>query len=352
MTRPIDESAETATSAIEAYAVGTIWSVRRIPIGLIHRTFLIDTSSGKFVLQRLHPDLSSDAILSDYEAVTAHLAEQHFPAPRLVNTMDGRKSVDTKDGRYRLITHVNGESHEAVRDERMVFEAAKMIGVFHVAMNEFRYAFQSGRSLHDSPKHWMWMREAAQMAGGEIRKRIDNELRLVETELPRHFLPAPLPARVVHGDPKISNVLFDPKTCAASGLVDIDSTARHTALVDLGDAVRSWCRTGPEDEPTPFLVGRFRNVCAGYRDSGAMLSRREIDLIPQACRLITLELAARFLRDAMEDRYFGWDPARFGSRVEHNVARARGCLALFESMTAARVDMEEMAREILSKAQT
>ncbi len=51
---------------------------------------------------------------------------------------------------------------------------------------------------------------------------------------------------------------------------------------------------------------------------------------------VCLELAARFCTDVFEDRYFGWDPARFASRREHDLVRARGQLALGLEVRAAR----------------
>lgn len=332
---------------VKLYPIGTLQTLSHISAGLIHRTYLVVTSGGKYILQRLHPDLSTDAILADYRAVTERLAAQGFPSPRLILSTDGRTAVDRDDGRYRLITFIEGNSYETVTGARMAGEAAQLLGAFHVALNEFRYTFTSGRPLHDSPKHFAAFREtAANNRKHPLMEKAAEMTGRVEEQLPNHFLPAPLPSRVVHGDPKISNILFHPETGKAAGLIDLDSCARHTVLVDIGDAVRSWCRTGPEDQPSPFIPDRFAGVCEGYCRSGAVLSAMEKKLIVQACRLITLELGSRFLRDVFEDRYFGWDPSRFPSRAAHNLARAAGCLALYESMMAQEETMEKIVREV------
>ena len=42
--------------------------------------------------------------------------------------------------------------------------------------------------------------------------------------------------------------------------------------------------------------------------------------------------------DAFDDRYYGWDPARFPSRRAHNLVRARGQLAHARAVRAARAD--------------
>lgn len=334
---------------LSKYRLGTIHRVERIPAGLIHRTYRLETSTGKYILQRLHPDLAGDGILADYRAVTEHLAECGFPSPRLVSAADSSPSVTAADGRYRMITYLEGVSHESVKDAEMAGRAARMLGEFHIALCEFRYRFVSGRPLHDSPKYDALLRAAVETHRGHPRlPECLDLIDLVKKNLPRHFLPEPLPSRVVHGDPKISNVLFDPRSGEACGLVDLDSCARHTVLVDLGDAVRSWCREGPEDQPSPFLPDRFVAVCEGYRSSDAALSVAERKLIAQSCRLITLELASRFLRDVFEDRYFGWDPDRFPSRQAHNLARARGCVTLYGSMAEQQDEMEKVVRRIWS----
>ena len=58
---------------------------------------------------------------------------------------------------------------------------------------------------------------------------------------------------------------------------------------------------------------------------------------------IALELAARFARDALEESYFGFDPA-FGGRGEHNLLRARGQAALARSVAANRSTLEAVVR--------
>jgi hypothetical protein len=47
---------------------------------------------------------------------------------------------------------------------------------------------------------------------------------------------------------------------------------------------------------------------------------------------MTLELCSRFLIDAVEDKYFGWDSNRYNSRKENNIARALAQWRLFEKI--------------------
>ena len=51
---------------------------------------------------------------------------------------------------------------------------------------------------------------------------------------------------------------------------------------------------------------------------------------------ISLELAARFAADALNESYFGWNPERFAGRGEHNLVRARGQLSLHRAFVETR----------------
>ena len=57
---------------------------------------------------------------------------------------------------------------------------------------------------------------------------------------------------------------------------------------------------------------------------------------------ISLELAARFAADALFESYFGWDPARFPGRGEHNLVRARGQWSMHQALVATRAERAGM----------
>jgi Ser/Thr protein kinase RdoA (MazF antagonist) len=144
----------------------------------------------------------------------------------------------------------------------------------------------------------------------------------------------------VHGDPKISNVLFEGDRAVA--LLDLDTCTRHSVLVDLGDAVRSWCRDGGEDERQRFHLDRFDAILRGYAALGPPLESAERAHLGRAGRMITLELASRFLRDALEDEYFAWDETRYADRRAHNRARGRAMLYLAQDMAARQTEVDAL----------
>ena len=155
-----------------------------------------------------------------------------------------------------------------------------------------------------------------------------------------------LPRRHAHGDLKISNLLFRGDPPAAVALVDLDTLGRQTIAFELGDAMRSWCNPHPEDAGRArFDLEVFAAAMRGYRAAAAgLLSAAEQTAIVAGLETVCVELAARFCADVFEDRYFGWDPARFRSRRAHNLVRARGQLALGRDVAARRADALAVVR--------
>ncbi|MDH3507179.1 MAG: phosphotransferase, partial [Gammaproteobacteria bacterium] len=152
------------------------------------------------------------------------------------------------------------------------------------------------------------------------------------------------PDRTVHGDPKISNVIFAADSGKAICLIDLDTLSRMPLALELGDALRSWCNPAGEDSATATLnTVLYRSALAGYaREAKLFITEAEWRGFPAATLRITVELAARFCADALEECYFSWDRDRFASASAHNQARATSQLHLAETIAAelARLEIE------------
>ena len=116
----------------------------------------------------------------------------------------------------------------------------------------------------------------------------------------------------------------------AEGLIDLDTMSYGTLDAELGDALRSWCNTAREDDPSPcFSLPLFRAAMEGYlHGSELWLTAAERASIPAGIRRIVLELAARFAADALNESYFGFDLNVAPTRGDHNLIRAKNQLCL------------------------
>lgn len=304
--------------------------------GLINQTWRVDDGHRRLVLQRLNP-LFPPTINLDVEALTAYLAAQGLPTPRLVRTLAGEPWHDAGGDCWRALTYVEGEAHERMRDAAMAREAGALLGRFHRAVAGFALPLHGTRSgIHDTPRHLAALRAALDehREHPQWPRVVPLGEGILAAAAGLSPLPAGLPGRLVHGDPKLNNLLFDRVTGAGLCLVDLDTLGRMPVVLELGDALRSWCNPAGEDgDPVAFSLPFFTAAIGGYAAAaGGWLLPAEREGIVAGTETIVLELAARFCADALNERYFGWDPARYPSRGEHNRQRARRQLALFHSL--------------------
>jgi len=322
------------------YDLGGAPTTRPLPGGLINHTFVVESPRGRFVLQRLHPIFGAE-VHEDIEAVTAHLAEKGLSTPRLVRTREGALCTTEADGVWRILTFVEGHSVERVDSPARAASAGTLVGRFHAAVADLRHDFRFRRAgVHDTKRHFVLLDEAlvthVATPQHDVVSRLRDELRAGLASLP-DLTVADLPKRVVHGDLKISNLLFD-DAGAGVCLVDLDTLGEMILPHEMGDAWRSWCNPLGEDDPRArFDVALFDAAWRGYEaQMGESLSPDERALLVPGIQTICLELSARFARDVLEDKYFGWNAARFPSRAAHNLVRAQSQASLYRSLTAQR----------------
>lgn len=316
--------------------------------GLINQTFVVRDPSGAPIaaLQQLHPIFGAEVNL-DIEAVTAHIAGKGMVTPRILRTLDQRAWVVHEGRVWRALSWVKGESVHEVPSVEWAEAGGRLVGRFHRAVADFTHDYNFVRAgVHDTAAHLaklVALEAAARTASAPDREAIDlaNEILGAARGLP--VLPE-LPKRHVHGDLKISNLIFR-RGAAIEGvcLVDLDTVARGTLAFELGDAMRSWCNPHGEDTTgVTFDLPIFLAAVRGFRsEADPVVSPVERTSIGTGLEIVCIELAARFAVDVFEDRYFGWNPARFSSRREHNLVRARGQLALGRSVGNARADIHD-----------
>jgi len=356
MPKTTDESTHDTTRALCAWPWSGTPSVHINRDGLINQTFVVITNNvPTAVLQRLNTSIFSPSVHEDIEAITTHLAAAKLPTPRLLRTIDGCLWHTLDDGSvWRCLSYEGDRTVHKVESHHHAWEAAYLVARFHAALHNLEWDFRSVRvGVHDTQKHV----EALVLANDTHRHhRLHDDVSRVTdgvlTQWTQWDGPRDLPPRVIHGDLKISNIRF--LGTHAHCLVDLDTTARSTFDVDLGDALRSWCNSASENateatfDPVAFAaaaLGYHQGVATFQSDTdrGAEVapSTEEWDSVVPGVERITLELAARFARDALEERYFGWDP-RVGSRGDHNLLRARGQLALAQSIHSSAAKAERI----------
>lgn len=333
-----------------AFAIGSDATVSAIEIGLINRTYRVvrpQREPRAIVLQRLHRIFRGE-VNRDFEAITAHLATKGVTTPRLVPTIDGALWLDTSDGAWRAQTFLEGRVVSVVSEPAIARAAGAAAGRFHVAVADLQHTFHFMREgAHDTARHLATLR--AKLAAHAEHARHALIFPVAEQILAHALPPIPeLPLRIIHGDLKLSNVLFDDTLHEAVALLDLDTLAHGTIAVELGDALRSWANPAGENaENAKVDLAIVKAALEGYAAAaGALLNDAEKQAIPAGLETIALELASRFCTDALEERYFGWDAQRYASRGEHNLVRARSQLALAQSVRESRAELAAIVQRV------
>ena len=118
-----------------------------------------------------------------------------------------------------------------------------------------------------------------------------------------------IPLRVIHGDPKIDNILFHVTDGHALALIDLDTVQPGLIQHDLGDCLRSCCNRGGESAElgaVRFDLGICEQIVSAYAaETRGFLTAADLAVLYDSIRLMPFELGLRFLNDHLEgDRYF------------------------------------------------
>jgi Ser/Thr protein kinase RdoA (MazF antagonist) len=323
-------------------------TARPVGAGLINKTFAVEgAAAGRFVLQRLHA-IFPPQVNDDIEVVTAHLAAKGVITPRLLRTRSGALWLEHGGGIWRALTWVDGVSLNCLEEPRQAREAGVLLAKFHRALGDLKHDFRSARlGVHDTARHLGNLRQALAAHAGHPRFGAVEPLARRILEAADALPPtAEVAARIVHGDPKVNNILFSADFTRAVCLIDFDTLTHMRLPLELGDAFRSWCNPGGEDRTrASFSLQLFAAGVEGYAvEAGGFATPAEWRSIVTATHTIYVELAARFCADALNESYFAWNPEVFPSRSEHNQVRAESQLNAARSLAQQRDAAEAAVR--------
>jgi Ser/Thr protein kinase RdoA (MazF antagonist) len=326
---------ENLQEVLENYELSAV-SVEPLGTGLINQTYLVADAAGQYaVLQCLNSAFPA-TINYDIETVTKHLQLWSMPTPSLIRTRQGDLWVNVSGGIWRLMEYMPGVCVDALTSPQQATAAGVLLGRFHSAVGTLEIEFSQPRlGVHDTARHLsnlhLALKKHTNHPSFQQASSLAERIFAQAEALPDFSL---LPDRVVHGDPKISNLIFDSQSGDGVCMVDLDTLAHMPVALEMGDAFRSWCNPkGEDDTHGSFSLELFAAAVKGYAPVTAeMLAKPEWQAFVPATGTIMVELAARFCADALNDSYFGWNAKKYTSRTEHNLVRAAGQLAAREAL--------------------
>jgi len=311
----------------QKFDIGRVTNVSNYGSGLINETYLVQNSDNqKFVLQNLHKLITKE-VLIDIDIITNELESKNIITPKLLKTHSGGLFIDIDRSIWRMFTYIKGVTIEKFTNKNLANSAGRLIGSFHRALVDCKHQFQHKiPNFHDTKFIINNLIKVTDIfINSEKHKQLNHLADFVFTEYKNieNSLTG-LPERVIHGDLKLNNIRFDEKEQQAICLIDLDTVGTNKIAIDIGDAVRSCC-----NDENKFNLEILENLLEGYFSSASFITEKEIKSIPAGIETIILELAARYITDAYEEKYFKLDKIKFNSLYDQNESKAESLIMLY-----------------------
>ena len=176
-------------------------------------------------------------------------------------------------------------------------------------------------------------------------ERFVDERRELAVRLERAEADGVLKRRVIHGDPRINNIMIGDADGQAMAMIDLDTCCGGLVQMDVGDAVRSICNPSGEDygrlDDVAFRMDVFRPFMCGFmREARRFLTPADVEFLYPAIRLLPFELGLRFLTDHLNgDRYF--KVPQHGQNLHRAVGQFRLCTLIERAESSIRNVIDE-----------
>lgn len=362
-------SPDVARAVVASFAIdGECTSIRSFERGHIHDTFvstwrLPDGVERRYLHQRINEQVFTDvsALMNNIAHVTEHLARcygvptsgGHMHALELVPTRTGARYLRAADAPWRTYKYIEGtRSYDRCDSTARAHEAARAFGQFQADLLDLDVGHLRETIPHffSSPYRLQQLETAIAEDPVERFAQVRAEVSFVQQRrstverVDQAIRAGRMPIRIVHGDTKLNNLLFEESSGRAVCVVDLDTCMPGWSLYDFGDLVRFTAAKCREDETDLDKAGTdfelFRALVDGYLEgTGGFLLDEEVELLPLAARLVTLTVGMRFLADHIAgDRYFKVH------HEGHNLERARVQFAMVADMERQQGSMERWVR--------
>ncbi len=325
-----------------------------------HLTFRDGQARRHYTLQRINGYVfkNPEVVMRNIQMVTNHLKQSLIKdgvdysrhVLELVTTNRGEVLYRDPEGDYwRVYRFIeNATAYDEVVKSEHFYEAGRGFGEFQKRLIDFpiNELTETIPGFHNTTRRFCAFVESmtADRAGrvADLDEEIDFffSRRKMMNEIVRRLKSGELPLRVTHNDTKINNVMIDDATDKAICVIDLDTVMPGSSLYDFGDAIRFGASTAAEDEPDVSKIHldmeKFKLFTRGFvEETNGFLTKDELRLMPLGVKVLTCELAMRFLTDYMDgDLYF-----KVRSPY-HNLIRARAQMRLLVDIEAKYYEMQ------------
>ncbi len=311
--------------------------------GLINSSYKVEYKKSAFILQKVNQFVFKDPnlIQENYNEVVKQLSVSGYSKKRLefLKANSNVELVQYNNTFWRMSKFILGKTYAVCTSLEMASAAAKSLAEFHISLKELDYKkvkepikdfcnFNNRiQQYQESTIHGDSHRlKNTQAFIGEIESNLKYIHDYIEIE-------KDIKKRIIHGDPKVSNFLFDDQTNKVISIIDIDTIMPGSILFDFGDMVRSFANKSYEDSQIKeriFNPDIYNALKEGYlSEANEFLSPIEKESLDLSALTVSLIQCIRFLTD-----YYNLDVYYHVNEPEHNLKRAINQFSFFKELKA------------------
>ena len=336
---------------------GTLINVKEIPSGNINKTYIAEFNENgetkKYLIQRINTNVFHEPykLMKNIEGVTEYLRRQaslendtSHKTLEIVKTKDRQLLTkvieDEVSSYYRVYKYIdNSISYDKSTDLEVVYNTGKAFGNFQRLLNGYpmKNLTESIKDFHNTKKRFEKLVEDIKIdAYGRVMEVAPEIVFILKRadlcNLIVDRLGHEIPYRVTHNDTKVNNVMINKDTNDYLAVIDLDTVMPGSLLYDYGDGIRSTASNAAEDDTNLDNVyinmDLFKSYTKGFLSEMVdTISKEELNMMGESIRILTLELAIRFLNDYINgDTYFKINYKK------HNLDRTRNQIKLVEDI--------------------
>jgi len=335
---------------------GAIRHIRALGNGNVNDTYLVQTSTGSFVLQRLNTSVfaNPEQVMGNLQVLGEHVQPKleqssegadfsRWELPRVIPPQSGAVlwHCCPEGGFWRCTSFVaNACSIDRIEHAQQALQVGAGLGRFHRLIHDIpcEELHDTLEGFHVTPRYLDLYHQALVRSSAKPCQQTEACIAFIREReafcgvLEQARQRGELSIRPIHGDPKCNNVMLDESSGEAIALIDLDTVKPGLIHYDIGDGLRSCCNRAGEEcddlDQVVFSIDLARAMLEGYlREAGSVLTQWDLHYIPAAARLISFELGLRFFTDHLNGNvYFK------ASHPSHNLQRALVQFRLTESI--------------------
>jgi len=329
--------------------------------GNINRTYIAtyktqDGTIEHFIIQKINTTVFKEPyklmknisnVTSFIEMKTRFCDDDKHPCLSVIKNKNNKLLVEVLDDKtgekqyYRAYNCIeNSISYDVSTDKKVVYKVGEAFGHFQRLLSDYDSDDLETTipDFHNTPKRFDDFMSDLELdvcdRADEVSKEIITILKNkgCKDKIVNLLKKGTIPSRVTHNDTKVNNVMMDKDTGDYLTVIDLDTVMPGSSLYDYGDGVRSTCATAAEDEQDlnkiELNMELFQEYTKGYLNEMAdYLTEDEVCNMGESIRVITFELALRFLNDYINgDTYF---KTKYD---KHNLVRTRNQLKLLSDI--------------------